>query len=508
MLSKRPIWVREVRVPVFGPLLADTVAEVCVIGAGIAGLTVAYLLSVIGKRVVVIEDGEIGSGMTGLTTAHLTCVVDRSYRDIERLRGKSFALLAAQSHIAAINRIEATIAHERIACDFRRVTGFLVGARDGDAGRLEEELAALHRAGVSAAVLLDRPSHEGFGEAPCLAVPEQAQFHPMKYVAGLARAIRRHGGKIFTQTHADVIEGGDEACVRAGKHAVRARAVVVATNTPVNDVIAMHTKQAPYTTYAIAAAVENGSVAPGLYWDTLDPYHYVRLQQLGTREYIIVGGEDHKSGQAGDTAERFGRLEEWARPRFPTLRKVEFAWAGQVMESLDGLGYIGRNPLDADNVYVVTGDSGTGMTHGTIAGILLTDLVLGRRNPWEKLYDPARKPVRALRTFARENANMAAQFADWLKPGEVADPKRIPRGSGAVVRDGLRMIAAYRDDDGRLHQTSAVCNHLGCIVHWNQADSTWDCPCHGSRFDRFGAVLNGPANRNLAPVTPAKMRTG
>jgi Rieske Fe-S protein len=178
------------------------------------------------------------------------------------------------------------------------------------------------------------------------------------------------------------------------------------------------------------------------------------------------------------------------------------------MESLDGLGYIGRNPLDKDNVYVVTGDSGTGMTHGTIAGILLTDLILDRRNPWQKIYDPGRKPVRAAATFARETANMAAQFGDWLKPGEVASPDEIARGSGALLRDGLQMIAAYRDARGELHEMSAVCNHLGCIVHWNAAETTWDCPCHGSRFDKLGRVFNGPANKDLTPIVPDKMRTG
>jgi Rieske Fe-S protein len=272
--------------------------------------------------------------------------------------------------------------------------------------------------------------------------------------------------------------------------------------------VAIHTKQAPYTTYVIGAPVAPGFVPRALYWDTLDPYHYARLHDVDGREVLIVGGEDHRSGQADDTGERHVHLEAWARERFPTMGAIDFQWAGQVMETFDGLAFIGRNPLDRDNVYVVTGDSGMGMTHGTIAGLLLTDLILGRRNPWEKLYAPARKTIRAAATYLRETVNMAAQYADWVKPGEVASENDIANGTGAILRRGVGMIAAYRDEHGVLHERSAVCTHLGCIVHWNAADSTWDCPCHGSRFDRTGNVVNGPANKALAPAASAKLRAG
>jgi glycine/D-amino acid oxidase-like deaminating enzyme/nitrite reductase/ring-hydroxylating ferredoxin subunit len=501
-MQARSIWLEDADLPEFGKLDGDTRADVCVIGAGISGLSAAYLLAKAGKSVVVLDDGEVGQGMTGVTTAHLTCALDRRYGDTERIRGEEGARLAAESHLAAIDRIEATARQERIDCGFERVTGFLFRAPGDDEALLSDELAAMRRAGLGDAAIVDRAPLRGFETGPCIALPAQAQFHPLKYVAGLARAIREAGGRIHTLTHADSIENGRPARVRAGRHAVSSEAVVVATNAPVNDLLAIHTKQAPYMSYVVAAPVEPGSVPTALYWDTLESYHYVRLHRLAGREYLIVGGEDHKSGQADDTAERHDRLESWARKRFPTMGAVEYVWAGQVMQSMDGLAFIGRNPMDADNVFVVTGDTGMGMTHGTIAGILLTDLILGRSNPWEKLYDPSRKPLRAAGTFAKEAANMAAQFGDWAKPGEVGSAEQIPAGGGAVMRDGLGMVAVYRDEKGAIHRTSAVCNHLGCIVHWNAADSTWDCPCHGSRFDKLGKVINGPANKDLAPVVP------
>lgn len=507
-MRKAPIWITDAGLPAYRSLETDTQADVCVVGAGIAGLSVAYMLSQSGKTVVVIDDGEIGRGMTAVTTAHLTCVLDRRCSEIERIHGAHYARIAVRSHQAAINRIEAIVANEAIDCGFERVPGFLFNAPEDGEPDLKEELAALHRAGVIDAALVERAPLRDFDTGPCLAIPWQAQFHPLRYLAALARAVRREGGEIYTNTHADTIEGGAAARVRAGRHTIVADAVVVATNAPVNDRVAIHTKQAPYMSYVIAARVEPGSVTKALYWDTLDCYHYVRLHRTRGREYLVVGGEDHKSGQADDTAERHGRLERWARKRFPAMGAVEAAWGGQVMQTLDGLAYIGRNPLDEDNVYIVTGDSGTGITHGTIAGILLTDLILGRRNPWQKIYDPSRKPMRAAGTFVKETANMAAQFGDWLKPGEVTSADAIPRDSGALMRDGKRMVAVYRDPRGVLHEMSAVCNHLGCIVHWNAAETSWDCPCHGSRFDKFGRVINGPANRDLDAVTPGKMRAG
>jgi Rieske Fe-S protein len=267
----------------------------------------------------------------------------------------------------------------------------------------------------------------------------------------------------------------------------------------------MHTKQAPYISYAIGIKVPAGSVTSALYWDTLDPYHYVRLQHGSDsgEDVLIVGGEDHKTGQADDAAERFAKLELWARFRWPQCGDVAYRWSGQVMETIDGLAFIGRNPGDDEHVYIATGDSGMGITHGTIAGILLTDLIVGRENPWAELYDPGRKRVKALGEFAKENLNVAAQYLDWVTGGDVSSADQVAPGGGAVIRRGLHKVAVYRDPAGRLHEHSATCPHLGCVVHWNGGEKTWDCPCHGSRFDALGRVIVGPANADLGPADQA-----
>ena len=497
------LWGSTANLPRYSPLGRDTQADVCIVGAGIAGLTAAYLLMRAGQTVVVVDDGEIGSGMTGMTTAHLSNAIDDRYFEIERLHGTEGARLAAESHSAAIEQIAAIVETEEIDCDFERVNGYLFLAPSDEEELLDRELAAAQRAGLNVDKLARIPLP--VERLPGLRFPNQAQFHPLRYLAGVETALVRDGGRIFTSTHADAVVGGLPATVQAGRHMVSAQAVIVATNTPINNRFAIHTKQAPYMTYAIGASVPAGSITQALYWDTQDPYHYVRLQiarssRGAQRHVLIIGGEDHRTGQAADTAERYGRLEHWAREHFPHMGKVEFRWAGQVMESIDGLAFIGRNPLDEANVFIATGDSGMGMTHGTIAGILLTDLILGRANPWAELYDPSRKTLRAVGEFAREAANTAFQYTDWVTGGDVDSPEDIAAGSGAVIRCGLGKVAAYRDSNGALHEFEAVCPHLGGIVRWNPAETTWDCPCHGSRFDALGKPINGPANSPLTPI--------
>jgi Rieske Fe-S protein len=213
---------------------------------------------------------------------------------------------------------------------------------------------------------------------------------------------------------------------------------------------------------------------------------------------LIVGGEDHKTGQRDDGTKRLAALERWARGHFSSLKAITHRWSGQVLEPADGVAFIGRNP-GSQNVYIATGDSGMGLTHGTIAGILIGDLVAGRDSRWAALYSPSRKMHKAALTFAKENLNVAAQYLEaYAGPGDVGSTDDIAAGSGAVIRRKLTKVAAYRDDSGMLHECSAVCPHLGCIVAWNQLERTWDCPCHGSRFDCRGKVINGPAHSDLA----------
>ncbi|MDQ3803756.1 MAG: FAD-dependent oxidoreductase [Acidobacteriota bacterium] len=502
--STTSVWMATGEVPAGEPLRGDVGADVCVVGAGIAGLTTAYLLAREGKSVVVLDDGPVAGGETCRTTAHLVNALDDRYYELERLHGERGARLAAESHTAAVDQIEEIVTEEAIDCDFERLDGYLFVPPGDSTEQLGEELRAAHRAGLTEVKYVERVPYDGYDFGAALRFPYQGQFHILKYMAGLSEAFRRRGGRLHTRTHAEEIMGGENARVTtADGHTVKAGAIVVATNTPVNDLVAIHTKQAPYRTYVIGARVPTGSVPKMLLWDTPDPYHYVRLQTVRgggeTYDVLIVGGEDHKTGQAEDFDERFRRLEEWTRERFPMVERVEYRWSGQVMEPTDGLAFIGRNPLDSDNVYIATGDSGNGMTHGTIAGMLIRDLILGRENTWATLYDPSRISLRAGLEYAKENLNVAAQYADLLTGGEVESADEVAPGTGGVVRRGLTKIAVYRDDQGTLYEHSAICAHLGCVVAWNDKEKSWDCPCHGSRYDPTdGHVLNGPAITGLA----------
>jgi glycine/D-amino acid oxidase-like deaminating enzyme/nitrite reductase/ring-hydroxylating ferredoxin subunit len=502
------VWMATADTPREGRLAEDLHVDVCVVGAGIAGMTTAYLLAQEGKRVVVLDDGVIGGGETCRTTAHIVNALDDRYFELEDLFGAEGARLAAQSHTAVIEKVAEIVGRENIDCDFSRLDGYLFVPAGDDPKILDDELAAAHRCGLTDLEIVERPPGLSFDTGRALRFPRQAQFHVLKYLDGLARALKRDGGRVFTQTHAAKIEGVDDENARVetsdGK-VVTARAVVVATNTPINDLFEIHTKQAAYRTYVIGARVPKGSVPKILLWDTPDPYHYVRIQEgsggKSAYDVLIVGGEDHKTGQEDNAEDRYSRLEAWTRERFPSVEGVEFRWSGQVMEPVDGLAFIGRNPLDKKSVFIATGDSGNGMTHGTIAGVLLTDLIMGRENSWAELYDPARKTktLSTLKDFAKENLNVAAQYTDLATPGDVDSADEIKRGDGSIIRRGLTKVAAYRDDEGTLYEHSAICTHLGCVVNWNSSEKTWDCPCHGSRFDcRDGHVVNGPAIKGLS----------
>ena len=485
------------------PRLKENIrTDVCIIGAGIAGLTTAYLLAQEGRSVVVLDDGVIGGGMTGRTTAHLTNAFDDRYIEMEKLHGADGSRLIAESHTLSIDKVQAIVREEQIDCGFERLDGFLFVPPNESTDVLNDELQASHRAGLKDVELVKRAPVETFDTGPALRFPRQAQFHPLDYLTGLTRAFTRYGGRIFTETHATKITGGSDARVETSHGpAVNCDVIVVATNTPVNDRVAIHTKQAPYVTYVIGVRIPKGSITRALYWDTPDPYHYVRLQTDKTNpshEILIVGGEDHKTGQEHDGEARFVKLHQWTRERFPQAGNIEFRWSGQVMEPVDGIAFIGPNPLDEDNVFIATGDSGQGMTHGTIAGMLLTDLIQDRQNPWADLYSPSRISLRSMGEYASENLNVAGQFTDYLTAGEISSVDEVKPGEGAIMREGLSKLAVYRDDSGTVHKLSAVCPHLGCIVAWNSTEKTWDCPCHGSKFDAGGRVYQGPANGDLS----------
>ncbi|MGE5518244.1 MAG: FAD-dependent oxidoreductase [Bacteroidota bacterium] len=500
--ESQSIWMsgRPAAAPLLPPV-ADLRAEICVIGAGMAGLSVAWHLARAGRNVVVIEAGAApGMGETNRSTAHLTSAVDDGFVELERLFGPDDARLVAHSHAAAIDTIAAQIAEDAIACDFRRLDGWLFNP-PANGIDLAAEAAAATRAGLDARVEIRAPL-AGFQTGPAIRFANQATMDPAAFIAGLAAAAQRHGARLFGDAPVVSVEGGHPARVSTaqGWHVV-ADAVVVATNTPINDRVVIHGKLVPMRTYAVAlAAEESGGDADALYWDTLDPYHYVRFGRAGdSGRVLICGGEDHRVGQPAEGALRWSRLEQWARQRFAGLGPLRAQWSGQIMEPVDRIAFIGRNPGDSDNVFVAAGDSGNGITHGAIAGLVLSDLILGRANPWARLYDPARVTLKAAGAYADTGLQVAEHYAEWLTGGDVDAVAAIPPGSGAVLRQGLSKLAVYRDEAGVAHTRSAVCPHLKCIVAWNDAERSWDCPCHGSRFDRFGRVLNGPATTPLTP---------
>lgn len=508
----RSVWMETSSIPTRQKLGSDTQAEVCVIGAGIAGITTAYLLAREGKSVVVLDDGPLCGGETERTTAHLSSALDDGYVYLEQKHGPEGARLNAESHQAAIDLIERLARSEAIDCDFERLDGYLFQPEGLEPSRLEEELMAARRAGL-AAQLVGRAPIPTFNTGPAIRFPRLAQFHPLKYLAGLILSTERRGGRFFTHTRAQTVEDGTPATVHTeDSHTVRCQAVVVATNSPINDRYKIHTKQAAYRTYVVGLRVPTGLVPRALYWDTaqdaesareghLAPYHYVRLQTDPQGDVLVVGGEDHKTGHEDDYPgeERWAALETWARRRFPFCGDVVYRWSGQVLEPFDGVAFIGRNPGD-QHVYISTGDSGHGMTHGTIAGLLLTDLIQNRPNAWERVYDPARKMTGELLEFTRENLDVGIRYGEHLTSGDVRSIEQIPCNSGAVIREGLHKLAVYRDEAGHFHRLSAVCPHLKCVVHWNSAERSWDCPCHGSRFNRFGEVINGPAVAGLERI--------
>jgi glycine/D-amino acid oxidase-like deaminating enzyme len=312
---------------------------------------------------------------------HLSNEIDATYREIARKHGENGARLAAESHTAAIAKIESIVAAEGIDCDFARVDGYLFcGFKDSEKS-LDEELQAAQSAGVNVSKESNIPTGLSATHGPCLRFRDQARFHAGKYIVGLARAFKKAGGKLFAKTEAAEIKGRQTAQITTTKkHVITADAVVLATNTPVNDWVTMHTKRAAYRTYVIGVPVAVDSIPAALYWDTEDPFHYVRLQRAGegksSRDILIIGGEDHKTGQHEDLENRYARLLSWGRTHFPGLSDPEFRWSGQIMDTTDGLAFIGRNPGDQSNVYIATGDCGVGLTHGTIAGMLITDMMV------------------------------------------------------------------------------------------------------------------------------------
>jgi len=499
------LWKALYDLPSFAPLNEDATCDLLVVGSGIAGLSSACEAARCGAKVMVIDRGAIAGGMTARTTAHLVTEIDDRYYELIDAVGEEDARLYHESQVAAVNRIEAVCRDEGIDADFARLPGYLTPAERAHMGELEREYDACRRLGVEVEWASDAP-YPLIDGTRALKFGGQGRFHPLKYCAGLVRAIERRGGRIHASTvYVDHDEDGDGVLIRteAGP-TIRAGAALFATNSPVNDRVAIHTKQEPMRTYAMAGRVPRGSVEDALVWDTLWPYHYVRLQPAGDGEdWLIVGGEDHRTGTANDMEQRFAHLEAWTKEHFPSFAKAEHRWSGQVMEPVDCLPFSGRD--GSDRIYVHTGDSGTGMTNGVAGALNFIALYRNEKARFAELFDPARKPKSrtSLKEYAKGQVGVVANFAEYVEGGEVDSVDQIAPGEGAIVRRGLAKHAVYRAEDGTIVERSAVCTHVGCIVHWNRFEKCWDCPCHGSQFRPDGSVLNAPAIRPLAAVGDA-----
>lgn len=483
--------------------MRDRDCDVCIIGAGIAGLCTAYQLARAGKSVVVVDMGPIAGGQTGRTSAHLTWMPDIGLHEYQARLGDAETFKIIDSHRRAIEWIERVIEKEEISCDFLRVDGYRYAGATKESDPIRREHRTLRDLGIGGVDLKNGIPNLFFDSSESLCVSEQAQFHPIRFMNGLARAIEQYGGQIITDCRVTQVQDKPAQVQLAGDWIVRAKKIIVATNSPINDQFTIHTKQAPYRSYVLAAKIPKGSVPWALYWDLDEPYHYVRVSpddESDNNDLLIVGGEDHKTGQDSFPQERIHNLKAWALAHFPMIQSFKSEWSGQVWYTNDGLAFVGRNPGD-ENTYVVTGDSGQGLTYAAIAALMIPDLIEGKEHGWKELYDPSRTMFGVAGEYLRENLNVAWQYSDYFRGSELEDMQSLSSGEGAVITkgfsEGFRKVAVFKNAQGGLTELSAVCPHMGGVVHWNSVEKSWDCPCHGSRFSTDGSVITGPALSGL-----------
>jgi glycine/D-amino acid oxidase-like deaminating enzyme/nitrite reductase/ring-hydroxylating ferredoxin subunit len=507
LIDTRPYWVESSKMPPFARLSRDEDADVVVVGAGITGLTAAYLLARSNRSVIVLERETPVERDTAHTSAHLTMVTDAWLGDLVRTFGRDHARAVWDGGLAAIAQIDAIVRDEAIACDFAWIPGYLhrpVGGGPGltDPQAFKDEAAVAEELGFDAAYVDDVP----FAGGPGVVFENQARFHPRRYLEGLVRAITATGGRIFRQSAAEEFSA-DPLTVKSNGHTITCRDLLLATHTPlvgINGLLSatlFQTKLSLYSTYVVAGQAAKGQVPDALFWDSANPYHYLRLEPTSRGDLIILGGEDHKTGQTGDTVARYERLDALLEAMVPGI-SITHRWSGQVIETPDGLPFIGES---APHQFVGTGYSGNGLTFGTLAAMMMADRVMGRKNPWTELFDPARKKVLSgAWDYVRENKDYPYYLVrDWFAGAEGRSLRSVKRGEGKVLEYEGQQAAVYRNPNGAVTVRSAVCTHMGCLVDWNQAEQTWDCPCHGSRFKPDGSVIAGPAETPLPKIEKA-----
>jgi glycine/D-amino acid oxidase-like deaminating enzyme/nitrite reductase/ring-hydroxylating ferredoxin subunit len=506
-IDTTPYWRDSASMPHFGAIERDLQVDVVVIGAGITGITAAYLLKRAGRKVALLERHRVGDEDTGHTTAHLTCVTDTRLSALIRDFGADHARAVWDAGLAAIAQIDEQVRREQMDCHFAWLPGYLHASLDvppeDEAQMLRQEAEAAADLGFDARYLERVP----FVDRPGMEIADQARFHPRKYLAALLRRVEGDGCHVFEHSGVDTVDElkDDTFLVHACGHTVRCGYLVIATHDPVAGAASwltanlLRTKLALYTSYVIGGPLLSGRVPDALFWDTAEPYRYLRLEPHRGFDYVIFGGEDHKTGQAEDTRACYAHLEAALEHLVPDV-EITHHWSGQVIETNDGLPYIGEI---APRQFIATGFAGNGMTFGTLGAMMATDAVIGRDNPWRELFDVGRTKIQGgLWDYIKENADYPYYLIrDRFAGADGKSLRSLRRGEGKILELEGAKVAAWRAPDGSISLRSAICTHMGCVVGWNTAEGTWDCPCHGSRYTPRGQVIAGPAESPLAEVS-------
>jgi glycine/D-amino acid oxidase-like deaminating enzyme/nitrite reductase/ring-hydroxylating ferredoxin subunit len=490
-------WIASTQKTTFGPLQGNASADVAIVGGGIAGITAALFLKEAGRSVVLLESKRILRGATGYTTAKLTSGHGLLYQHLIRRFGESAARLYGEANQAAIERVAALVERYGIECDFRRRANYVYADERDKRSSIEKEVEAAVKLGLPGSFVEDPPLPFETGGA--IRLEGQAEFHPRKYLLPLAERIQGEGSNVFEQTRALQVEDGKRGCrIETDRGVVEAADVLVLTQIPFLDRGLFFTKVHPYRAYVLAARIEEAKAPDGMFISSKSPTRSIRTTPQEDGLLLLVGGEGHKTGTDPENERRFETLNVFLRDHFEA-GDVEYRWATQDYYSIDRVPYIGRLTRRSNHVLVATGFGGWGMTNGTAAAVILTDAVLGRENPWADVFRSNRwKPRASAIQFVKENSSVARHWlADGTTEPESTALTAIPAGQAAVLRLAGRKVAVHRDDGGQLHAVSATCSHLACLLHWNGAERSWDCPCHGSRFEVDGRVLQGPAVRDL-----------
>jgi glycine/D-amino acid oxidase-like deaminating enzyme/nitrite reductase/ring-hydroxylating ferredoxin subunit len=479
-------------------IIPEKIFDTLVVGGGITGVTAALLLQNGGRQTIIAEAHGPGFGTTGGTSAHINTFADTTYPEAESAFGEEGAHLFANAIAEGFRLIKTNIDTYHIDCDYEDKAGFLYAENEDEVKQLDEIYKGALKAGVAVSYTKEVPTPVPFKKA--LVWDGQAQFHPLKYLQGLQKAYLEAGGVILGNTRITGVETTDGIhAAKSSTGTIRAKALIYATHMPPN-INLFNFECAPYRSYVMAVKLKSGTYPDALIYDSQEPYHYMRSHTIDGQQLLIVGGLDHKTGHE-DPEKAFADLEKYIREYYH-VSSVKYRWSSQYYVPVDGLPYIGRMPLVADGIYCATGYNGNGMMLGSVAGKILSDLVRKRPSPYEKLFDPCRiKPIDGFSEFVKENTDVAYHFvADRINVHETDSLKRLRPNTGKVVEVNGEKIAAYRDEAGVIHALSPVCTHAACIVNWNGEEKSWDCPCHGARYDIHGNVLTGPATKNLPKI--------